>query len=109
MALHLPDDESKKPKQLILQKIPLFELLELFEHLYNNGADYVDITGVSNSEEEKDELIVSVKTTYISEEPREEIEEEEEQNLPMAFEIFKQIHKPSDGKLSIDDINELLT
>lgn len=115
MALHLPDDstpnDNNKPKSLTLRKIPLYDLLKLFEHLYNGGADYIDILGVSKEPTEQDELVVSVQAEYLNEkmeeEPEETEEEEEERKASWGTqaEEAKSVVTP---KLTRDDINNLL-
>lgn len=68
-------------KQFILKKIPLDSLLAILSDLYEQGADYIDISGKHN--DEKDEISITVKEEYYSEE-YDEIEFTEERNTPFS-------------------------
>lgn len=48
------------------QKIPLKELIEILHEMYDQGADYVDIVGVPN--EEQDVIGIHVLEEYFFEE-----------------------------------------
>lgn len=51
---------------MILRRILLYDLLSILEHLYDNGADYVDIVGMSHVDGTQDEIMIAVKDEYIS-------------------------------------------
>ena len=85
-------EENKKT--IILQKIPLKRLLETLEEIYNQGADYIDISGVPNVEQ--DIIGIHVREDYMADEEDFDFEEnDDEEEL-----------KSSD--LSDDDLNQLI-
>ena len=76
-------------KEIVLQKIPLEGFIDILMQLYNNGANYIDIVGEPNVEQ--DVISVLVKKEYI----------DDTINLfPMEENISL--------KLTDDEINELL-
>lgn len=122
MGLHLPDDESKKPnKRVTLERIPLYDLLKLFEHLYNSGADYVDIIGEAKGKTEQDEVTISVPQSYFQETPIEKDNDgddgDDEENYISDSEqaIWDELNTPpistpllKKAKLTQEDIDNLL-
>jgi len=50
-----------------LRKIPLESLINLLADLYDGGADYIDITAESTETNEPDQMKITVKPEYISE------------------------------------------
>ena len=85
-------EENKKT--IILQKIPLKRLLETLEEIYNQGADYIDISGVPDVEQ--DIIGIHVLEDYMADEEDFDFEEtDDEEEL-----------KSSD--LSDDDLNQLI-
>lgn len=115
-------------------KIPLAALLAILQDLYDNGADYIDISGEENvlGLELKDMMKIVVKPDYLSQEERDDydIDEEdddeedyEENNEEDYNEDPEQLEikidyskhnmllppsKENDGKLSVDDLNDLI-
>jgi hypothetical protein len=89
-----------------LNKIPLKVLLDALEQLYEMGADYIDIIGVNNIEQ--DTIAIAVKQEYMCPDYEEaensdgeyEEYEEEEENIPPIKKI--------NIKLSDEDLNQLL-
>jgi hypothetical protein len=87
-----------------LNKIPLKVLLDALEQLYEMGADYIDIIGVNNIEQ--DTIALAVKQEYMCpeyeewEEGNDEYEEEDEEEKPPIKKI--------NIKLSDEDLNQLL-
>jgi len=65
-----------------LKKIPLEDLLEVLEELYNLGVDYVNISGEAVSPDQ-DALAISFTKEYVNEEFRENFSEEEMQEIPL--------------------------
>ena len=57
-------------KKVTLKKIPLKALLEVLEDAYNQGADYIDIVGVSD--EIQDNIGIVIRKEYMVEIPDEE-------------------------------------
>lgn len=61
-------------KNLLIQKIPLLPLLELLSQLYEEGAEYIDLTGESSKKE--DTLGIIVREGYYAS-PKETLSEDE--------------------------------
>lgn len=74
--------EKKNNKTITLQKIPIKNLMEILSELYNDGADYIDISGVPNVEQ--DVISIFVREEYMN--------QDEEYN----------------GDLSDEDLNQLI-
>lgn len=75
-------------KEIRFRKISLQLLLDTLTHIWDSGADYVDIIGIQN--EDQDVINIVVKDDYMSEE--EDIQDDDE-DLPT---------------LSDEDINNLI-
>ncbi len=84
-----------------LLKIPVKILMEALVGLYEMGADYIDIIGINNIEQ--DTIAISVKKEYMCPDYEEE-EEYEEDNEINEEEIIKNLNI----KLSDEDLNQLL-
>jgi hypothetical protein len=86
--------EEKNKKEIILRKIALQKFIETLVNIYNSGADYVDIIGTPD--EDQDIISIVVHEEYLSkdEDEIEFIDEEEEE--------------PNNKPLSDEDINELI-
>jgi hypothetical protein len=80
-------------KEVRFRKISLQLLLDTLTHIWDSGADYVDIIGIQG--EDQDVINIVVKEEYMSEE-EEEIEDYEEEE------------EDSDTPLSDEDINNLI-
>jgi hypothetical protein len=50
-----------------LRKIPLESLINLLADLYDGGADYIDITAESTETDDPDQMKITVKPEYMSE------------------------------------------
>lgn len=63
-----------------LVKIPLDELINILTDLYEDGADYVDLSGTPSGDKEnpRDILNITIKPEYMCEELLEEYEYEED-------------------------------
>ncbi len=79
-------------KEIRFRKINLQLLIETLTHIYDAGADYVDIIGTQD--DVQDTINIIVQEEYMTEEP---IEEEEEKDIP---------NEPQ--TLSDEDINNLI-
>jgi len=79
-------------KQVRFRKVPLEMLIETLTHLYNSGANYIDIVGVENVE--RDVVTISVKNEYID-------DGRDSDDIPNNVEFIN-------NKLSDEDINNLL-
>ena len=75
-----------------LRKIPLFELLEILNDLYEDGVDYIDISGTSDEDGKQDLIKITVRPDYISSDDTEDIDKS---NVNVT-------------KLSENDINDLI-
>lgn len=77
-----------------LRKIPLMELLEILNELYEDGVDYVDISGTSSNDLEypQDLIKITVRPDYIAKNDTEDIDES----------------SISVSRLSDNDINDLI-
>lgn len=75
-----------------LRKIPLLELLEILNDLYEDGVDYIDIAGTSSDESDQpqDFIKITVRPDYIAEE-----KDINESNINVS-------------RLSENDINDLI-
>lgn len=80
-------------KEVKLQKIPLEAFIDALVHLYENGANFVDIIGIPNVDQ--DVIALAVKNEYL------EIEEEEDENEEPEYKIEKKVI------LTDDDISRL--
>ena len=83
-------------KEIRFRKINLQMLIETLTHIYDAGADYVDIVGMQD--DVQDTINIIVQEEYMTEEPLEEeeplIDEEEDDDEPQT--------------LSDEDINNLI-
>lgn len=53
-----------KTNKMVFQKIPVYNLIELLVKIYEDGADYVDISGKHSIDE--DSLLLFVRDEYMS-------------------------------------------
>jgi hypothetical protein len=79
-------------KEVRFRKISLQLLLDTLTHIWDSGADYVDIIGIQG--EDQDVINIVVKEEYMSEEDNDVYDEEEEDN--------------DNDTLSDEDINNLI-
>ena len=77
--------------ELRFRKISLRLLLDTLTHIWNSGADYVDIIGIRG--DEQDVINIVVQEDYMTDEELEECDEEEQDD---------------DDPLSDEDINNLI-
>ena len=73
-------------KEVRFKKISLQMLIDALTHIYNSGADYVDIIGIQN--DEQDVINIVVMEDYMTDEELEEYDEEEqdEDDIPLSDE-----------------------
>ena len=99
-------EENNKKKEVILRKIALQKFIETLVNVYNSGADYVDIIGTPD--ENQDTIGIVVHEEYLSKDDMmiefiaDEDEEEEEPYTkidPLTGNIIP---------LSDEDINDLI-
>jgi hypothetical protein len=82
-------------REVKIQKIPLDRLIETLVNLYNQGIDYIDISGVPGVE--FDRMAIVFTKDYMTEEGKKNFGEDSELDLEIG---------PS--KLTDDDINQLI-
>jgi len=94
-------EENNKKKEVILRKIALQKFIETLVNVYNSGADYVDIIGTPD--ENQDTIGIVVHEEYLSKDDMQiefivdDEEDEEEEYI-----------EPNDKPLSDEDINDLI-
>jgi hypothetical protein len=89
----------------MLRKIPLGTFIEILTDLFENGADFIDLTGDENNDGEtpRDTLKITVKPEYLSP----DIEEEDIIDQRMDFLIDNENNTPP-SLFSKDDIDDLI-
>jgi hypothetical protein len=96
----------------MLRKIPLGPFIDILQDLFENGADFIDISGDVNDEGEapRDSLKITVKPEYLSPDINNEEEEEDLIDLGMDFIIHNETgdDTTSSSPLSDDDIEDLI-
>jgi hypothetical protein len=94
-------EENNKKKEVIIRKIALQNFIEKLVSVYNSGADYVDIIGTPD--ENQDTIGIVVHEEYLSKDELEiefiTDEDEEEEDY---------IEPTNDKPLSDEDINDLI-
>jgi hypothetical protein len=97
---------------MMLRKIPLGPFIDILQDLFDNGADFIDISGDVNDEGEapRDSLKITVKPEYLSPDINNEEEEEDLIDLGMDFIIHNETgdDTTSSSPLSDDDIEDLI-
>ncbi len=90
-----------------LRKIPLGPFIEILTDLFENGADFIDLSGDENNEGEapRDSIKITVKPEYLSPDIN---EEEEIVDHGMDFLIDNTSDSTSQSPLSDDDIEDLI-
>jgi hypothetical protein len=90
-----------------LRKIPLESLINLLADLYDGGADYIDITAESTETDDPDQMKITVKPEYMSEDldtiRKIEIDFTEEDGEEDEKDV-----KGTNISLSDEDINDLI-
>jgi hypothetical protein len=84
--------EKSKKNQVILRKIALKTFIDTLVNVYNSGADYVDLIG--SNDEEQDTIGIIVTDEYMADPDDMELEIEDEDE--------------EEKKLSDDDIDQLI-
>lgn len=91
---------------MTLRKIPLGPIIDILQELFENGADYIDISGNNDDDSEtpRDTIKITVRPEYLidhNEGDTVELEQEIEMDYSDDLDI------PSTG-LSDEDINDLI-
>ena len=100
-------EENNKKKEVILRKIALQKFIETLVDVYNSGADYVDIIGTPDENQDTIGIVVheeylskdDMQIEFISDEDEEEEEEPYTKIDPLTGNIIP---------LSDEDINDLI-
>lgn len=93
---------------LKLRKIPLGPFIEMLQDLWENGADFIDLSGEQsedNSPTSRDMIQITVKPEYLSNEEEDVIELIQEVELDYSNDDIPSTIRKT---LSDDDINELI-
>lgn len=88
----------KKDNELRFRKISLRLLLDTLTHIWNSGADYVDIIGIQG--DEQDVINIVVQEDYMTDEELEDDEDEDDNE--------EEPDDDDDVPLSDEDINNLI-
>jgi hypothetical protein len=88
------DNMKKNDNEVKLKKIPLKRFIDTLIDVYTSGADYIDLIGIAD--EEQDSIGISVSNEYMNVD-REQYYED----------LSEKIFERSKGKLSEEDFNEL--
>jgi hypothetical protein len=91
-----------------LRKIPLGPFIEILQDLFENGADFIDISGDNDDEGEspKDMIKITVKPEYLSDEEGDD-KMELQQEIQMDFSDLDDDDEKSTS-FSDDDVNDLI-
>jgi len=65
-------------KEVRFRKISLQVLIDTLTHIWDSGADYVDIIGIQN--DDQDIINIVVQEDYMTEEELEEFDEQEDED-----------------------------
>lgn len=68
-----------KNNKLTLKKIPIEQLVEILLKIYEDGCDYIDLSGTND--DDQDTITITTKKEYYSEEFSEDKLSEEDINL----------------------------
>jgi hypothetical protein len=93
---------------LKLRKIPLGPFIEMLQDLWENGADFIDLSGEQSNDNDplaRDTIQITVKPEYLSNEEEDVIELIQEVELDYSNDDIPSTIRKT---LSDDDINELI-
>ena len=92
-----------------LRKIPLGPFIEILQDLFENGADFIDLSGDNNDEGEspKDMIKITVKPEYLSDEENDD-KMELQQEIQMDFSDLDDDDEEESRGFSEEDINNLI-
>lgn len=88
-------------KKILIKKVSLDEIIDVFVDLYNKGVDYVDIS----STDEEGKLSVIFTKEYMCKEMQ---DSDDFQRLHNSISNIDDIEEEPDSKFSEDDINDLI-
>lgn len=90
-----------------LRKVPLEDLIKILTDLYEDGVNYIDISGEPSDDKEnpKDLIKITIRPEYMVNDEEDEEDEDEEDEDYYKSDKKKNIDV---DKLSENDINDLL-
>ena len=88
----MQDKSENKNQKVILRKIALKAFIDTLVNVYNSGADYVDLVG--SNDEEQDTIGIIITDEYMADPDDMELEIEDDEE--------------EEKKLSDDDIDQLI-
>lgn len=88
-------------KKILIKKVSLDEIIDVFVDLYNKGVDYVDIS----STDEEGKLSVIFTKEYMCKEMQ---DSDDFQRLHNSISNIDDIEEEPDSKFSEDDIDDLI-
>jgi hypothetical protein len=93
-----------------LRKIPLEPLIEILKDIYDNGADFVDISGENNAkgENKRDVIKITIKPEYLAHDSEDDINDNVFIDYTNAYEEDIITYSVKDKPLSDNDINDLI-
>jgi len=94
---------------LKLRKIPLQALIEILQDLYDNGADYIDLSGEQKDENgsSRDLIQITIKPEYMLHDERTDDDNDELEEIELDY-SDDYIPDTKSRSLSDDDINDLI-
>ena len=94
---------------LKLRKIPLQALIEILQDLYDNGADYIDLSGEQKDENGsiRDLIQITIKPEYMLHDERNDDDDEESEEIELDY-SDDDTPDTTSRSLSDDDINDLI-
>ena len=95
---------------LKLRKIPLQALIEILQDLYENGADFIDLSGEQKDENgsSKDLIQITIKPEYMLHDERNDDDNDDElEEIELDY-SNDDIPDNTSRSLSDDDINDLI-
>ena len=92
---------------LKLRKIPLQPLIEILQDLYDNGADFIDLSGEQKDENgsSRDLIQITIKPEYMLHDERNDDDNDDEIEMDYSDDDIPDTKSRS---LSDDDINDLI-
>lgn len=92
-----------------LNKIPIASLINVLQHLYEEGADYIDLQGEHTPGDANDVIKVTVRPEYYVGEPDGDDDSEQDKTDPeYLFTEIEEEPKEDINPISDDEINDLI-
>jgi hypothetical protein len=92
-----------------LNKIPIASLINVLQHLYEEGADYIDIQGEHTPGDKNDVIKVTVRPEYyVGESDGDDDSEQDKTDPEYLFTEIEEEPKEDINPISDDEINDLI-